>query len=84
VFTVTLNPPTQSVVKVTFETADGTAHAGIDYLAASKVVTFAPGQTEQTVEVQLLTEPGTGLRFFGQLSSPENAAVWISRGSTSF
>lgn len=84
VFTVTLNPPSPATVTVTFETADGTAQAGVDYAATSQLVTFSPGETEHTVEVQLLSLTGGGIQFFGRLLSPDGAAVWISRASANF
>ena len=37
-------------------TADGTATAGTDYDAGSGVVTFVPGQTEQTITVTVLND----------------------------
>jgi hypothetical protein len=38
-------------VSVNWSTADGTAKAGSDYVAASGTLTFAPGQTTQTILV---------------------------------
>lgn len=82
-FTVTLNPAAQKTVSVKFATADGTARAGTDYVATSQTVTFAPGEVEHTVTVPLLTQTGTR-QFFGQLSAPVNAPVWISQGTATF
>ena len=80
VFTVTLNPASSSPVSVTFATADGTAIAGVDYVPLSQTVVFAPGQTAQTVSVQIL-KSGSGKRFYGQLSAPGGAPLWISQDS---
>jgi hypothetical protein len=53
-FTVTLaSAPTESVT-VTYATADGTAVANTDYTATSGTLTFAPGQTTQTIDVPIL------------------------------
>lgn len=45
----------------TWRTVDGSAQAGTNYTAASGTVTFAPGETEKKVEVQILRESGSGL-----------------------
>ena len=50
-FTVTLSAPSGEPVTVAFATADGTATAPADYQAGSGTVTFAPGETTQTVHV---------------------------------
>jgi probable HAF family extracellular repeat protein len=50
-FTVTLSPASTQPVTVTYGTANGTAAAGSDYQTASGAVTFASGQTTQTVSV---------------------------------
>lgn len=53
VFAVTFNNPGSQPVAVNFNTADGTAHAGSDYVAASGTLMFAPGITTQPVTVQI-------------------------------
>ena len=55
-FTITLSEPTTVPVTVDFDTADGTAAAGEDYVAASGSVTFAPGETAKTVTVDSLID----------------------------
>ena len=54
-FTVTLSaaPAAGTSVRIPWSTADGTATAGSDYLAASGVLTFAAGVTQQQVVVTL-------------------------------
>jgi hypothetical protein len=84
VFTVTLNPPAKHPVSVKFATADGTAIGGVDYVITSKTIRFAAGETEHTVTVKLLTDGHGQKQFFGQLSSPSRAPVWINRGSATF
>ncbi|HVH71471.1 MAG TPA: Calx-beta domain-containing protein, partial [Candidatus Dormibacteraeota bacterium] len=82
VFTVTLNPPRDAQVSVSFTTVDGTAMAGVDYVATSETVTFAIGEGERTVTVPIITPcSGEAKYFFGQLSSPSGAPIWISSGS---
>src|SRR5205823_2450517 len=52
-FTVSLTNPSDQIVTVDYTTNDGTATAGSDYAAASETATFAPGETSQTVSVQV-------------------------------
>ena len=82
-FTVTLNPSSATSVSVSFATADGTAIAGTDYASTSETVTFSPGMTSQTVTVPLLST-GSGKTFYGALSSPTGAPVWIGQASATF
>lgn len=55
-FDVRLSATSTQAVTVQYATADGTAVAGRDYDAAAGQITFAPGQTDQTVLVA--THPG--------------------------
>ena len=55
-FRVTLSPASAEPVMVAYATADGTATAGEDYTAASGRLTFAPGETEQTILVAVLDD----------------------------
>jgi hypothetical protein len=50
-FTVTLSHASSEPVLVDFATASGTAHAGSDFVAVSGTLTFAPGETSQTINV---------------------------------
>ncbi len=78
IFTVTLSVPSSETIMVGFATADGTAEAGSDYTAPTPgVLTFAPGETEKTITVNVL---GDGLfevdeTFFVNLSNPTNATL---------
>ena len=56
VFTVTRTAPATETESVDYATADGTAHSGLDYVATSGTLTFAPGQTTATVSVPLLND----------------------------
>jgi hypothetical protein len=84
VFTVTLSPSNATSLSVNFATADGTAVAGTDYVSTSQTVTFSPGMTEQTVTVPVLNPEATAKTFYGRLSSPGGAAVWVGQGSATF
>jgi len=83
VFTVTLSPSSATSLSVNFATADGTAVAGTDYVSTSQTVTFSPGMTQQTVTVPLL-KTGNSKTFYGKLTAPVGAAVWIGQGSATF
>jgi hypothetical protein len=52
--TVTLNTPLGVTVTVTYETEDGTAVAGVDYVAASGSLVFSPGTTSSAFSVAIL------------------------------
>ena len=81
-FQVTLSAPSKSVVTVDYATADGTATAGSDYLAASGTVTFAPNETTQTVTVTVNgdAQVESGEDFLVNLSNPGNATVADRQG----
>lgn len=83
-FTVTLSPADATSLSVNFSTTDGTAIAGTDYAATSQTVAFSPGMTEQTVTVPILNPSATGKVFYGLLTAPNGAAVWVSQGSATF
>ena len=55
-FRVTLDAPAQSTVSVRYGTANGTATAGQDYVAARGALRFAPGETAKTVTVAVLPD----------------------------
>ena len=55
-FLVTLDRASSSEVTVDWRTQDNTARAGQDYVAGTGTVVFAPGQTEQTVNVSVLVD----------------------------
>ena len=83
-FTVTLNPSSATSVSVNFATADGTALAGNDYMPTTQALTFSPGMTSQTVTVPLLNTGGPTKTFYGKLSSPTGAPVWVGLASATF
>jgi hypothetical protein len=45
-----------STVTVNFNTSDGTARAGADYVARSETLTFGPGVTEKTLPIQVVND----------------------------
>ncbi|MHB1422345.1 MAG: cellulase family glycosylhydrolase [Gemmataceae bacterium] len=76
-FTLTLSAAATQPVTVSFTTADGTALAGIDYVAQSGTVTFAPGQTQADITVTVLADAQAkaDLYFNVDLSNPLNAVL---------
>ncbi|MEB3161137.1 MAG: glycosyl hydrolase family 18 protein [Synechocystis sp.] len=53
-FTVSLSAASEETVTVSYGTADGSAQTGSDYLATSGTLTFNPGETQKTIDVQVL------------------------------
>jgi len=71
-FPVTLSAAPLSTVTVDWATADGSALAGSDYLAASGTVTFPAGVTAKTITVSVIANTLLGLNktFYVNLSNP--------------
>lgn len=76
-FTVSLDFAPTSLVTVDYNTADGTALAGTNYVATSGELTFQPGQTSATVSVTVIDDPSAAgtTTFALDLSSPSSNAV---------
>jgi large repetitive protein len=74
-FIVTLNTTSTTKVSIRYNTVAGTATAGVDFKASTGVVTFQPGQTQQTISIPTFIAAGaTGTRAFTVvLSAPANA-----------
>ena len=52
--TVSLSSPSNNPVTVDFASIDGTATAELDYQAVSGTLTFNPGETSQTIDVEII------------------------------
>jgi Calx-beta domain len=75
-FNVALSSAQPAPVTVGYATANGSAVAGTDYVATSGTLTFAPGQTQQQVTVEVIGGTlGTDRTFFVQLSDPSGATL---------
>jgi hypothetical protein len=76
-FTVTLSAAAAGAVTVNYATADGSATAGTDYVAATGTLTFSAGQTTKTVSVTIngdaTVEPNE--TFVVNLSAASGATV---------
>ncbi len=77
VFTVALDLPSGRVVRVQYGTIDGTAHAGIDYVAQSGELVFAPGIINMQVTVPVTTSDlySANELFALQISNPVGAVL---------
>jgi hypothetical protein len=82
-FVVALSGPTSQSVSFSFATANGTAIAGSDYIAASGALTFAPGEVEKPVVVLVNgdTVDEAQETYFLDISNVQNATVSSSRGN---
>ncbi|MFM8702460.1 MAG: Calx-beta domain-containing protein [Planctomycetia bacterium] len=81
-FVLTLSAPSATPVTVRWNTVNGTATAGRDYVAARGAVTFAPGQTRRTIAVAVIGDriAEADETFRVNLSSPLNAALSATAG----
>ena len=82
IFTVTLFPASEEAVSVDYATADASAAAGSDYIAASGTVNFAAGETKKTITVTLTAdapqEPDE--EFLVNLSNAVTATIRKAQG----
>lgn len=81
-FTVNLSTTSSDTVTVEYASANNTATAGSDYTAVSGTLTFAPGQTVQTVGVNVLGDTlfEGNESFFLSLSNAVNGTISINQG----
>ena len=83
-FPVTLSAAPLSTVTVDWSTANGTALASVDYLAASGTVTFPAGVAAKTVTVSVIgnTVLSANKTFYVNLSNPSaNAYLGDTQGA---
>ncbi len=82
-FAVTLSTPSSQIVTIDFATSDGTAtQSDGDYLPTNGKLTFAPGETQKTVSVQVVGDPRneSDETWFVNLSNSVGGAIGDSRG----
>jgi hypothetical protein len=77
IFTVSLSAASTETITVAYATGDGGATAGSDYAAASGTLTFAPGETNKTITVDVIGDrlPEANETFCVNLSGATNAAI---------
>jgi Ca2+-binding RTX toxin-like protein len=76
--TLSLSKAATSIVSVNYGTVNGTATAGDDYTTLAGTLTFAVGQTTQTLLIPLLTDSNTSLTtetFTLNLNTPVNGTI---------
>jgi hypothetical protein len=80
--TVRLSAPSAKTASIAYATANGTATAGIDYVASSGTISVAPGQTSATISVPILgdTLDEADEAFIVNLSSPTDATIADGQG----
>lgn len=81
-FTIRLLAARDQAVSVDYATANATAAAGSDYLAATGTVTFAPGETEKTVDVPIIGDAfdESDETIYLNLSNSVGAVIADNRG----
>jgi hypothetical protein len=81
---VQLSAPSGKPVTVNVAPARSTAVAGVDYTLPDKSITIAPGETEASIEVDLLDDgkPGPNKRLILTLSTPVHATLGTRRRHT--
>ena len=82
-FEVTLSRPTTNNVAVDYETADGTATAGQDYVATRGTLTIPAGELAASIKVALLDDSIDEIheRFTVELRNAKNAYMGDSSGT---
>jgi DNA/RNA endonuclease G (NUC1)/PKD repeat protein len=83
-YTINLSATSGKAITVDYNTQDGTATAGKDYIATNGKITFAPGETSKTITVQVLgdTIDEFDETFFLNLTNPENATTTKNQAVT--
>ena len=81
-FTVSLSTASSQTVSLAYATADSTAVAGQDYVAASGTLTFPPSTTTRTVSIAVIGDlmDEANELFTLNLSSPVNATIADNQG----
>ncbi|MDD1472111.1 hypothetical protein MEO41_12245 [Dolichospermum sp. ST_sed4] len=76
-YTVTLSNPSTQSITVKYATANGTATSGLDYTSKSGTLTFAPGVTNQSLNIPILNNNlnEADETFSLQLTAPTNAVL---------
>ncbi len=81
-FTVNLSESTTKTVTVDYASANNTAIASQDYNSVNGLLTFNPGETTKTINVEIIgdTSVEDNETFFLNLSNPSNATITDNQG----
>ncbi len=81
-FTVTLSNSSSQTVTVAYHTVSGTALEGVDFENESGLLTFLPGETTKTIEIEVSGDDIDELleQFTVELTSPTNASIADGEG----
>ncbi len=81
VFTVNASAASGEVITVDYETVNGSASSGAEFIHAADTLSFAPGVVRQLVSVPIFQEAATqpAETFFLALSDPMNATIRRNR-----
>ncbi|MBM7841752.1 beta strand repeat-containing protein [Herpetosiphon giganteus] len=74
---VSLSNPSSSLITVDYATVAGSATANVDFTSSNGSLSFAPGETSKTIDVQVLGDllDETDESFSVELSNPSNATA---------
>jgi uncharacterized repeat protein (TIGR01451 family) len=77
VITVTLSESYVTTTTIDYQTGDGTAEAGSDYLPLNGTLSFSPGETTNVLNIPIVDDdlPETDETLFVTLSNPINAML---------
>ena len=80
---VTLDAPSPNPISIDYATSDGTASAGVNYLATTGTLTFAAQQMTQSFQIPLIDAPQSGnLTVNLALSNPVNTTLGSQANAT--
>jgi uncharacterized repeat protein (TIGR03806 family) len=76
-FEVTLSAPASGAVTASYQTSDGTAVAGVDYVATNDTITFPSGSTTQTISIAVMGDTVVEVdeTLMIALSNPSGATI---------
>jgi hypothetical protein len=82
-FTVTLSPASIQPVSLTYNTANGTASGGTDYVAKMSTLTFSPGETTKTIAINVIgdRQKESDEYFYVKLTSNTSGTLKDSQGT---
>jgi chitinase len=82
-FPVTLDKASKKAVVVKYITSNGSATAGLDYVATYGTITFLPGQTLKTVSVTVKGDTIKSINetFFVSIYQAVNANISVSKAT---